>query len=69
MNYMDYLIGIRMETAKQLLETGTLSVTEVGARVGYEDSKYFSQLFKKCTSLTPSEYQKTSKVIPAIQSK
>jgi YesN/AraC family two-component response regulator len=60
MNFSDYVVHIRMEQAKRLLETETLSVAEVGEKVGYEDSKYFSQLFKKCTGMTPSEYKKSS---------
>ncbi|MCY1557379.1 Arabinose operon regulatory protein [compost metagenome] len=53
-----------MEQAKLLLASETLSVIEVGSRVGYEDSKYFSQLFKKHTGMTPSEFQKSRKIVP-----
>lgn len=64
MNFSDYLIQVRMEQAKLLLASETLSVIEVSARVGYEDSKYFSQLFKKCTGKTPSDFQKSNKIVP-----
>ncbi|RED84248.1 response regulator [Cohnella phaseoli] len=63
-NFSDYLIGVRMEQAKALLASEALSVIEVSGRVGYEDSKYFSQLFKKHTGMTPSEYQKSRKIVP-----
>lgn len=63
-NFSDYLIDVRMEQAKLLLASETLSVIEVGSRVGYEDSKYFSQLFKKHTGMTPSEFQKSRKIVP-----
>ncbi|MCD9023782.1 response regulator transcription factor [Cohnella silvisoli] len=64
MNFSEYLIRVKIDQAKQLLELETLSVSKVGERVGYEDSKYFSQQFKKYTGLTPSEYQKSCKILP-----
>jgi len=31
----------------------------VSDRVGFGDAKYFSQIFKKMTGMTPSEYART----------
>ncbi|BBI36520.1 response regulator transcription factor [Cohnella abietis] len=64
MNFSEYLIRVKIDQAKQLLELETLSVSQVSERVGYEDSKYFSQQFKKYTGLTPSEYLKSCKILP-----
>ncbi|MDF2925668.1 MAG: two component transcriptional regulator, AraC family [Paenibacillaceae bacterium] len=56
-NYIDYLIRIRMEKAKELLETTVYKTFVIGEAVGYPNTKYFFRLFKKYTGLTPSEYR------------
>lgn len=52
-----YLQRIRVEAAKQLLETERQTCDEVAYRVGYEDSGFFRRLFVKYTGLRPSDYQ------------
>lgn len=54
--FSNYLIGLRIQKAKELLGLGSLKVYQVAAMVGYEDEKHFSQIFKKYTGLSPSEY-------------
>jgi AraC family transcriptional regulator, transcriptional activator of pobA len=44
--------------SKVLLSQSNLNVAEVAFSVGIEDQSYFGRLFKKKTSLTPSEYRK-----------
>ena len=56
--FSKYLMGVRMEHAKELLQESSLPVTEVCARVGYSDLKHFTQIFKKYTSLSPAQYRK-----------
>lgn len=53
----DYLTKIRMEKAKQLLETSSLKIYEIAHYVGYQNEKYFSKVFKKVVGLTPNEYR------------
>lgn len=57
-NYNDYLIGRRIEAAKQLLCHTTLSISQITERIGYSDSKYFSRLFVKNVGIRPSEYRR-----------
>lgn len=57
MNFIDLFTALRMEKAKELLDDVTLKAYEVSSRVGYEDSRYFSQAFKKFTGMTPTEYR------------
>lgn len=52
-----YVQRIRVEAAKQLLESGRRTCDEVAYRVGYEDSGFFRRLFVKFTGLRPSDYQ------------
>ena len=52
-----YLIQLRMEKAKELLRTsGDCRIKDVAAYVGYEDSLYFSKVFKKVTGLSPRQF-------------
>jgi transcriptional regulator GlxA family with amidase domain len=55
---IDYLQNLRIEEAKRLLESGSLPVDEISARVGYEDPSFFRRLFKRRTGLNPSRYRR-----------
>ena len=51
-----YLINIRLEKAKELLENGWEgSIQEVALEVGYDDAYHFSKLFKKRYGVSPSK--------------
>ncbi len=54
----EYLFNIRMERARVMLETmPDVLVKDVATSVGYNDSHYFSNQFKKATGLWPTELQ------------
>jgi len=55
---VDYVHTIRIEEAKQLLETDTVAVEEIGHIVGYEDPTFFRRLFKREAGLTPAAYRR-----------
>lgn len=55
---VEYIHQIRVEAAKEILDITVKPVTEVGMMVGYNDSGYFSKVFKQYTSWSPSEYRK-----------
>ena len=52
-----YLQLVRVEAAKQMLETDYRSFDEIAYKVGYEDSSFFRKVFIKHTGLSPSEYK------------
>ncbi len=55
-----YLIQIRLEKAKEMLELENCgSVKNVALEVGYEDVYYFSKLFKKYYGIAPAYYKKS----------
>ena len=56
-NFIDYLTGIRIRIAKNLLEGDELSVKEICYSIGYSDPNYFSRIFKKIVGITPTEYK------------
>ena len=57
-NFLSYLTGIRMEKAKKLLLSTSLSVAEVAERSGYGDYRVFTKVFKKSEGITPSQYRR-----------
>jgi two-component system, response regulator YesN len=57
---IDYLTSYRIEQAKRFLNTKNYKIYEVSQLVGYTDPRYFGQLFRKHTGMTPREYIKSS---------
>ena len=55
--FINYLTRTRIEHAKTLLKTTQLRTADVGYNVGYNDTHYFSYVFKKHTGMTPKEYR------------
>lgn len=60
-NFIDYLTGMRIRKAKELLENPELSIKEICTRSGYSDPNYFSRIFKKIENVTPSEYRENNR--------
>lgn len=54
---LDFLTRQRIESAKTWLSNTQLKLQEISNRVGYQDVKYFSKLFKQRVGLTPSQYR------------
>jgi two-component system response regulator YesN len=57
--FIEQLTDIRMDKAKEMLKSTHLKNYEVAERVGYQDSRYFSQIFKKKVGVSPSEYRES----------
>ena len=55
---IDYVQALRIEEAKQLLETSELPADDVARTVGYADAAYFRRLFRRLTGVAPSEYRR-----------
>ena len=53
----EYITNIRLNNAKKLLRTTNLKVFEICKQVGYENQKYFNQVFKKNIGTTPGLYR------------
>ena len=59
---MQYVISLRISTAKGYLENSEKNIAEISNEVGYENALYFSRLFRKYTGMTPTEYRKRNKI-------
>lgn len=58
MSPTQYILALRMHSAKELLESSKLSVRDIGAMCGYDDFNFFTKVFKKYTGKSPSAYRK-----------
>jgi len=58
MSPLEYVHALRIEEAKQMMETGDEPIEAIAHEVGYEDAAFFSRLFRRKVSLTPSQYRK-----------
>jgi AraC-like DNA-binding protein len=55
---IDYLIDLRIQKAKKLLEQSSRTISQVAFEVGFSDSNYFSRQFQYHLGISPSEYRK-----------
>ncbi|QJD84116.1 response regulator transcription factor [Cohnella herbarum] len=53
---LDALTAVRIDQSKAMLEEGKYKIYEIAELVGYRNSQYFSQVFRKSTGMTPLEY-------------
>ncbi len=53
----EYLTRLRVIRARELLADPAYTITEVAARVGYDDAAYFSRIFLKETGHSPRAYR------------
>lgn len=55
---LEYVQTLRIEEAKQLLETSTMALDDIAAEVGYSEPSAFRHLFRKLVGVTPSAYRR-----------
>ena len=55
----NYLNELRIIKAKQFLENGLHSISDVAEMTGFNDVYYFSKVFKKYAGTTPGKYSKS----------
>ena len=53
-----YVHMLRLEAAKERLETGDDSIERIALEVGYEDAAFFARLFRRAVRLTPVQYRR-----------
>lgn len=56
LGFNEYLNELRLQYARQLINEGVTSISEIAQRCGFSDPLYFSKFFKKKTDVSPREY-------------
>ena len=59
---INYLLSLRLRESQQLLQSTHHSMAQIARIVGFSSSCYFSQVFKKATGLSPSEYRTNARI-------
>ena len=60
---LDYVQTLRIEEAKQALETTDDPIDQIAVAVGYHDPNSFRRLFKRTTSISPSRYRQRFRTV------
>ncbi len=55
--FKEYLMGVRIRKAKELLQNPEINVAEVCQNIGYANTSHFIKLFQKHTGMTPAKYR------------
>lgn len=58
MSPISYLLKVRIERAKELLEDTGLKISDIALNVGFSNQQRFNEMFKKYTKHTPLQYRK-----------
>lgn len=58
MTPIDYVHTLRLEAAKEQLETTNAVIEAIAENVGYEDGSFFRRLFRRHVGITPAEYRR-----------
>ncbi|MGG7057967.1 response regulator transcription factor [Clostridium tertium] len=61
-NLSSYINKVRVEKAKIYLEDFKVAISDISEMVGFSEHNYFSKIFKKYTSFTPTEYRRMVKI-------
>ena len=56
--FAKYLMGLRIDAAKEMLRESNLSVAQICQRVGYNDVKHFTKVFEQTAGIRPAVYRK-----------
>ena len=59
LSFQDYVQSVRIKESCRLLMNTTDSIPIIAQSVGYGDTKFFNQLFKRHLGLTPRDYRKS----------
>ena len=57
-NFKDYLLQKRIDTAKELLLSGNDTIMVVSEKVGYRDVRHFSKIFSRTVGIKPNMYRR-----------
>ncbi len=53
----DYIAEVKIDHAKELIDSGQYLIYEIADQLGFENAYYFSKVFKKVTGMAPKNYE------------
>jgi two-component system response regulator YesN len=59
-NISEYIISVRLEKAKDLLQDSQYKIHEVASAIGFDNAGYFTRFFRKNAGIGPQEYRDQS---------
>lgn len=59
-----FIRDMRMKEAVHLLDLGTINISQIAYRVGFNDQNHFSQVFKRYYGVSPKEYREGKEALP-----
>lgn len=66
-SFIDFVKNLKIERAKELLDTSNMKIYEISSSLSYNSVQYFSTMFKNATGLTPQEYKNRYVAIEKIE--
>ena len=57
-----YVIDMRIQTAKQLLAEGVLKISVISEKCGFANQYHFSKIFRQHTGLSPTDYRRENMI-------
>ena len=64
---LHYVQSLRIEEAKQMLETTDDAIDDIASIIGYEEPNSFRRLFKRTTGITPHQYRVRFKNVASVE--
>ena len=61
MALMQFILKIRIDRAKELLDFTDKSIADIAESSGFQDQNYFARIFKKITGVSPTQYRNSDK--------
>lgn len=59
--FVEYLTTLRINRAKDIIQTSDQPIKQVGIMVGYKDPNYFSRIFRSVVGVSPSDFRDSFK--------
>lgn len=59
--FVEYLTNLRINRAKEIIQTSDQPIKQVGIMVGYKDPNYFSRIFRSVVGISPSDFRENIK--------
>ena len=60
---VDYFIRLKIDRAKELIRNDAMNLTELSYDLSFTSPQYFSLRFKRCTGMSPREFQSSVKEV------